>query len=381
MLVWILAQSALVASSWPLAARWLPESRLGERIGAACLLALATPIGLVALLSAGAWLTPPAVCIATGASALVGLLAAGKRGRRVARHDATRAASLLFEAGRTTAALPLVTGLVGLGLAAWAAVLLPFWAWDSLGYHMPIVWDALDVCHLRKVPTHGWYINVYPRAGEMYFVWSRALLGHDRYLDLAQAPFAIAACAGAASLARRVGAAATRSIGYAVAYLAVPVVALQIPTGYVDLIYACFLILAAVFASGELDARRAVLFGLSAGLLLATKPTAPPTVVLLLLAFAVRCLRRRRLPLLLVAAGLVACGSWSYVRNLIEFGNPLWPITISVGPLHFQGEEAVGPMLVRGLPEELNRGWAYRVFMSLISDPPQYVYDMRYGGF
>ncbi|HMJ13629.1 MAG TPA: PIG-L family deacetylase, partial [Polyangiaceae bacterium] len=43
--------------------------------------------------------------------------------------------------------------------------------------------------------------------------------------------------------------------------------------------------------------------------------------------------------------------------------------------------DPVGPMLVRGLPEELNRGWAYRVFVSLIADPPHYVYDMRYGGF
>ncbi|HEY6557899.1 MAG TPA: PIG-L family deacetylase [Polyangiaceae bacterium] len=382
MLVWIFAQSALLASSWALGARWLREdARLAERASAACLLALATPIGVVALLSAGSWLRPAPLVIASAMVALAGLLAAGRAGRTAARADAARAVLLLLETARTTAVLPLVVGCVALGLATWAALLLPFWAWDSLGYHLPVVWDALDVGHLRRVPTHGWYINVYPRAGEMYFVWCRALLGHDRYLDLAQTPFAIAACVAAASLARRASAAAPRAIGYAAAYLAVPVVALQIPTGYVDLIYACFLILAALFATGQLEPRRAALFGMAAGLLLATKPTAPPTVVLLMLTFGVRCLRARRLPLALLAAALVACGSWSYIRNLIEFGNPLWPITISLGPLHFQGLEPVGPMLVRGLPEELNRGWAYRVFVSLIADPAQYVYDMRYGGF
>ncbi|HMJ14142.1 MAG TPA: hypothetical protein VK524_22145, partial [Polyangiaceae bacterium] len=295
MLFWILTQSALLASSWALGARWLGESAsVGERASAACLLAFATPIGVVAVLSTGSWITPGAVLGSGVASAVAGLWAAGSAGRARARKDAARAFSLLLESCKSSAVLPVMLGCVALGLSAWAALLLPFWAWDSLGYHMPIVWDALDVGALRRVPTHGWYINVYPRAGEMYFVWVRALLGHDRLLDFAQAPFALGACAGAASLARRAGAEPTRAFAYAVVYLAVPVVALQIPTGYVDLVYACFLILAALFATGSLDVKRAALFGLAAGLLLATKPTAPPTVVLLVATYCVRCLLARR---------------------------------------------------------------------------------------
>ena len=38
-------------------------------------------------------------------------------------------------------------------------------------------------------------------------------------------------------------------------------------------------------------------------------------------------------------------------------------------------------MLVQGLPESVNRGWLYRVVVSLFADPVQYLYDMRYGGF
>lgn len=382
MVAWVVGQVALAASSWALIARLLPNAKPSERIASAALGAVATPIALIALLSVFGAITRTAVAGSTVLACLAGLFLARRSGRTRARSDLRSGVAALRALATSSAAAPAALGLIALVLAAWAALILPIWAWDALGYHLPIVWDAIEEHRLREVPTHGWYINVYPRAGEMYFTWCRSLLGDDRLLDLAEAPFGLAACAGIAALARRAGATPARALGYAAAFLAVPVVALQIPTAYVDLIYACLLVFAVLYVTAPLTIENSVSFGIATGLLLACKPTAPPLVALLLLGHAARAARRRCWGLAALPLGLApAIGAWSYVHNLLEYKNPLWPVAVSLGPIHVSGLNPMGPMLVQGLPQSLNRGWLYRVAISLVADPELYVYDMRYGGF
>jgi LmbE family N-acetylglucosaminyl deacetylase len=383
MLVWVIAQTLLLVSSWTLAGRLLPAStRCSERASAACLIALATPIAIVGVLSAASAIVPAAVLITTALTCVAALWLGGTQGRSLARSDLKTCGTACSALVKSSACLPALPGLAALGLATWAAAILPIWAWDALGYHFPIVWDALEHRELRFIPTHGYYINTYPRAGEMYYLWARVLLGRDEFLELGQAPFALVTGVCCAAFARRAGASPPRAAGYALAFLAVPIVAMQIPTGYVDLMYACLLSLAMLFATAELGLAGALLFGLAAGLLLACKPTAPPTVAILLALYAARSLSAKRWRLTALSVAVVAgIGSWTYVRNLLRFGNPLFPVEFSVGPLYFPGPNAMGPMLVQGLPDAVNRGWVYRVAISLFANPDYYAYDMRYGGF
>ncbi len=357
-------------------------SRLHERAPVAAVIALVAPVVLVRALAAVHLLNGPAVVLATLLLAIATVIAVGRRARAQAAQDARTLARALREISRAGAAIAvLAVGVVGLLLSATSAVLLPIWSWDALGYHLPIVYDAMQTGELRWVPTSVPFVNVYPRATELYFLWCRLQLGDDALVDFCQAPFGIAAVVASASLARRAGASAPRAIAYGVAYLAVPLVVLQLATCYVDVAYAAALLLAVVFVTGPVTERTALFAGVAIALLLSTKPTAPPSAALLCAVMIVRAHRARRARLGVFAASVAVVGAEAYVRNLLRFGNPIWPINVSVGPFTLSGPELAAPLFTQGLPDVYARAsYPVRVAASWFLEPVPYLYDMRMGG-
>src|SRR5690606_11383413 len=116
-------------------------------------------------------------------------------------------------------------------------------------------------------------------------------------------------------------------------------------TNYVDIAYAAALLLALYFVVAPLSKARIACAGLAIGLLLGIKPTSPPAVALLSLVLLVRSLRARLFaPSLLALLVAAVWGGETYVRNLVVYGNPIWPISLKVGPIALEGPADGAPM-------------------------------------
>jgi hypothetical protein len=383
------AAAALLAGVGAVAARVFPPPRSrGDRAVFAGLLAVSVPIATVRLLSPFFAIGALPVLAATFVLAAIALLVVGENARRRLLRDARAIVRLGAKGFVAGSAAPLAwIGLVALGLAAAAAWRYAPWAWDALGYHLPIVTDAIATHTLRTVPTNIPYINAYPRAVETFFVAFRALLPNDTWIDFAQVPFGVLACVAIAAFARRAGVPAARAVAFGIAFLAVPLVMLQLATDYVDVAAASLLAATVYFAtSPQLAPADLVAWTLAAGLLLGSKPSMPPVVALLALLMAIRTARARGIGFaaaftLASSAGILALGGATYLTNLVAHGNPTWPIALDFGPLHLPGEDHAGPLMLQGLPPDLAQAsWARRVLVSLFVEPREYIYDMRLGG-
>jgi hypothetical protein len=383
-LVGLAVRERIAAASTPCASAHAEttERRALDHAVAALLLSLATPIAIVAVLGHLGRLTPTHAWLTTGVVVVAGWVGAGRQGRRAALATVGRLGSsargALFGGAWSPAAW---TGIAAVAFAAWAAYLLPVWAWDALGYHLPLVHDALLTERLREVPTHIPYVNVYPHAADLYFVWFRLLLPDDTWIDFAQAPFALLAVAAGAGLAARAGASPARAIGLGLVFLAVPAVALQLSTNYVDVAYAALLVTAVHFLLSEPPCDTNDAFGAGAlGLFLGTKPSAPLPFAVVLVALAIR--RRAITAALGPCVVAVLIGGASYVINAARFGNPVWPVRLDLGITTLPGIEASRYFFDLGVEEPYRSyGWLRRFLASVYLLPARYVYDMRLGGF
>jgi hypothetical protein len=279
--------------------------------------------------------------------------------------------------------LALAVGAAAVGLAIVAARLLPIWAWDAAGYHLPFVNYVVQSGSARAVPDHLTYVSAYPHNAEYLFALARLGLPDDTWLDAAQIPFGLLGATVVAAMARRWNAPSSSALAAGALWLAIPAVFLQLPTGYVDVCVAAFFLLAAYWILAATTPTTIVLAGVSLGLLLGSKPSAPLQVALLsalLSARAIRAGHARWLPLAL--AGILVLGAPDYVSNIRRFGNPVWPVAIDLGPLHWPGPARVADLLAAGAAAPRLSGplW-WRVVRSWAALRAPAAFDMRFGGF
>lgn len=170
----LLVLAALAAGALAVSARLMPEGSSAAAFGTKDRLVLATvfwlaaPVGVVVLLGAVGMIAPRPVAAASLAISALGVLLARGRARALVRVDLGRVLGALGRAAREpSSALALLVGVTAAGLALLAAWLLDPWAWDALGYHLPIAYDALVSGTVRTVPGHVDYINTYPRAVDL----------------------------------------------------------------------------------------------------------------------------------------------------------------------------------------------------------------------
>lgn len=283
-----------------------------------------------------------------------------------------------------SALLPLGAGAVALGLAVLSAFLLPVWQWDALGYHLPWVNFVLQAHGLSGVPPGLLYLSRYPHGAELLFAGLRLLLPDDGLVDLGQIFFGLLGALAIAGLARRAGAQTADACVAGALWLTVPAVFLQLPTDYVDVAVAAYFLLAAFWAAGPVCTRRLLLAGLALGLLIGAKPSAPLCAALLcgLVLWRAAAAGLGLRAVLALCIGL-APGAESYALNLLQHGNPVWPVGVHLGPLVLPGQHFVtelltsapaAPRLAGPLPLRVLRSWAALV-------PPVPAFDMRVGGF
>lgn len=379
----MLAAVAILISSYVVVARYLEDRSLSERAVFVLLLATTVPIGIVEALGLFRVATPMAFHVVVLAFAAAALVTSRDVGLRTLRADRGTAIGVLAEAEPLEIAMGIAACAV-FGLALLATYALDPWAWDALGYHLPYSDAIVQTGTIAAVPTSVTYVNAYPHLGAVFFTAWRFAFG-DGFLEAAQMPFAALAVAGLVWVARTSGVSRSRALAVASLFVTVPGVMLQLAANYVDVMLAGLVITAfACLTVEHLDLRRALGAAIALGVTLGTKPSTPPLVAVGLLILLVRMARRHRaLDGLLAAALALVIGSIKYVENILAYGNPIWPVRVTVGPITLPGFTTARELAQMGLREPLaSLGWAGRIAESWLTPfAPYYVFDMRIGGF
>ncbi len=350
-----------------------PHRNGAERLLAGGVLTLAVFVFGVRVLGQMGLVTPVNLMFAL---AIVVALASGASS--VARRRALRL-------GWSQAAAPETWGILGvaafaLGTAGFAAYLLPIWQWDAVGYHLPYVNFVLQGKGFAEVPTGAPYISTYPHVVEMFFVAWRAMLPDDRLVDLAQVPFGFLGAVAVCALARQFGAKPAHAVAAGALFVTLPAVVLQMPTNYIDVAVAALLLASVAFVAAPVSVSSVLLSGVALGLFLGTKPNAPVATSIL---FAVMVVRSRSHPkaLGLAALTIVVLGGESYLLNLAQHGNPVWPVSVNIGPWRLPGETPMQALLDSGAGAPRVHGplllRMVRSWTALAATP---AFDMRYGG-
>ena len=366
--VQVLVMAAMLAALWETGsrlARWLAPD-FGPASHGVAAFSLAVGIAVVPATWMGqfGWLRPAPFLIWTAAAFLLSRLLP----RQAAGAWLVPAQAPASRAIRIDTAL-LIMAALAVALVGFYDMWRLLWSppgthgFDDVSYHLSEVatWIRHGDVRMLRFSMGDPSTPFYPILGEMA---SWVLIAPFRDSDVAarwtQLFFAVFAFLAVAAMARRLGlsrrSAALAAIAYGGIYHIFPVLSISAGNDQIT----SFFTLAGIDAALGLSRRPrpgvAVVAGTALGLLLATKYVGvlfvPP--ILVMLAVAVWIERRRREPAgrpsvwrlaglgLLLAAAIAVSGGYTYLRNAVSTGNPLFPAPLTVfGVEVFPGWEAV----------------------------------------
>lgn len=397
----LLVASLLVLAVSVAIALALPMRGSVERTTAALLIAHATVTAL--LLGAGVLLRALQPSVVAVLAVVWALVVGGVLVRTRAAVTGTVAGGLAAARAAARGRLDLWPWLPVAALAlvvfvayAWRAVIaiqLPVLDYDGFSYHLVTTDVWLQTGEIGRVPQRYWS-DGYPANGELLTLWLALFTGSDElatFTSFVAVPLAIVATVG---IARRLGASRPTAVLAGLVLAAMPALISLATTTYVDGIAVAYIAAAWFFGLAALGAddgprRRAllVLTGAAIGLGAGTKASMVLPLAILGLGLLVaegrrrgaRALRGAADAALLVGLPAVLLGGYWYAKNILVFGNPLWPFTI--GPLPGIGtfDDLIGvtpPQFVGlGPLEQILRSW----FADRALD--RYSYGGRLGGF
>jgi alkaline phosphatase D len=274
-------------------------------------------------------------------------------------------------------------------IVAWTtylAYLAPSAVWDGLWYHESIVAYTLELGGMAEavVQSRHQYVNGYPRLGEYLQLWM-VVAGEREWIDGATAFMGVALLVATYAIMRRFARGPLDALGYALAMVMMPGVALQFRSTLIDVTMVAFAAAGMWFAIRPvLRARDVIASAIVLGMLAGTKASGALLAALYGIMIAARALAgaardrtwRSTCASLAYAAVIgLALGAPSYVRNLAQHGNPIWPLAFEHGGL---GVALEGKR--HAIPKD--KPWS-EVFESLVSlpAPGKEVPDTRDNGY
>lgn len=283
-----------------------------------------------------------------------------------------------------TAILLLLTAASGVWRAA-LAIRLPPLDYDGFSYHLVTVIVWVQRQGIVRVSQRPW-TDGYPAGGELITTWLAEFTQTSAFTTLTGLVGVPLVVVATAAVARSFGAGRRPAALAGLLLGLTPAVVLLGSTTYVDVLAVASVAAAWAIGMRALDAegsrRRAllVLTGLAFGLAAGTKLTM--LVPLGVLGLAILAVGLRRGSGLVTTVSILApaalVGGYWYVRNLVTFGNPVWPFR--VGPL--PGLGTIEQLIVQ-VPKKLEGlGPLESLVASWTADPSirAYSYDTRVGG-
>jgi len=216
-------------------------------------------------------------------------------------------------------------------------LLNPPFGWDSLNYHFTFAVEWLKSGNLNTpiVVFDDISPTYYPLNGSLFYFWLIFPFKSVFLADLGQLPFFGLAVISVYGIARKIRLSKAYSFYAALLFMLIPNFFKQLQIAYVDvMVGALFLVCVnyLLLLKDKFNWQNTLVYSLSLGLLIGVKTTALPFSILLIAPFAVICLKNYRkagLGLLFILC-VICLGGFSYIRNFIETGNPLYPLDFSL---------------------------------------------------
>jgi hypothetical protein len=218
----------------------------------------------------------------------------------------------------------------------------PFTNVDTLTFHLPVAARWIDTGSLWQVveylprQPHGYY----PNNGELLLSWALLPFDNDFLVRFVMVPLLALWVVAIVAAAREIGAPPAARVTVAAALASIPIVGISIvPRAMPDVLCYATLTVGLVFLLRHRRSGRTsdlVLAGLGLGLGAGTKWYGVSTVAVVgLVWLAARLVQERaawRAIALdagrVAAVGAAGCGAW-LVRNLVESGNPAFPVHVA----------------------------------------------------
>jgi hypothetical protein len=194
--------------------------------------------------------------------------------------------------------------------------------WDPTNYHLARAGFWLESGGVGYIgDAYDQRLNFNPPNGEIEFAFVLGITRDENLVGFVQLFAALASATGVFVLARRLGLRSSEAAFGALAFLSLPLIALQSSGAKNDLVVASYLVAAAIFLLGA--SRREIALGsVATALAVGTKFTAAYGLAVVLLLLLVEPVARRTLRLAALAAGGLA-GSYWYVVNAQQTGHLL----------------------------------------------------------
>jgi hypothetical protein len=311
--------------------------------------------------------------------------------------------------GAPLASILILVGLVALGAEVVFALLLPPYGYDAYTYHLPMVAVWMQTGNIStRIPYNG-YSNVYPADTELMYTWLALFVHNYSLQSLCQVVYSLAGWLAVAGIGRVVGLRRSLALAAGALYFLTPIVLANSLSSYVDMALAAMCLILTFFTLRHIYQPRTAhlaLAGLAGGLCIGMKSTGVVyvaiAVALLAGSYAWRWWRpgiklpsKTRSQVLsdlatataLFAIPTLAFGIYWYARDWVNFGNPVYPYTITLFGHVLPGQGTVEEVLVNQQtpPQWANLpGWRQAVASWQTDLPGQvttYGYDQRLGGF
>lgn len=315
---------------------------------------------------------------------------------RAAHAGSERALPALEKVGRAAA----VSGAAALAAASVLAILLPVGAYDALGYRLPAVAQWLDAGRVVWVGGDDPLRNGYPLGLEVVEAVFFRAFDSAGPVDAVAVLFVLAGALALAALVRGLGGARWAALLAFGLFALVPMQILNAPSGYADAALSGALV--ALFAAvvrwcasdvGALHIKgtraSVVDIGVAAALVIALKPhgfaLAGLAVAGGMWSRAARVGVAPMLRELALAGPLAACGLYFAVRNVVQTGNPLYPLEVTLfGEVWLKGESSLDGILTPAfnVPAELAAlpAWLRPAWVWLQPHGPAVSFDDRLAG-
>jgi hypothetical protein len=296
--------------------------------------------------------------------------------------------------------------------------LFPSFSWDALYYHLPITGQILQSGAIQESSNPSFiqqYMNIFSKNINLFFLWNIIFLKSDVIVDLSQLVFALAGVLSIYSMAMKLKIAEKYAIYSSLLFFFTPVLILQSTANYVDVALSMLFLAAVNFLihedtetetdvndlKGALYTGRAaiVLAGLSAGILLGSKPTGPLFIAVMAGGIFMKGILKKFVPAGAVSNGkgygrsewfktylvyfmlpVLCAGGYWYIRNWLFYGNPVYYMDVSV--LNVTLLKGLESNWVEPSPEIIeNLNYVTGLFYVWLERVDYYMYDSRLSGF
>lgn len=216
----------------------------------------------------------------------------------------------------------------------------PPFGWDSLNYHFTfaVEWFKAKNLNTPLVVFDNPCPSYYPLNGSLIYLWFIFPFKNVFLADLGQVPFFVLTFLAIFNICRKIGVSRRYSFFAAALMTVTPNYFKQLSIAYVDVMVCAWFLVALNFLlnlSKRIDYKNMLLFGFSLGMLIGTKSIALAYSFILILFFICISVKNKfnlrfvnHILLLLIC--MLIIGGFSYIRNFIETGSPLYPTTFKI---------------------------------------------------